>query len=331
MKLSVIVPIYNTQDFLAKCIESVLSQTYTDFELILVVDGSTDNSLHICKQYELTDDRVIVLNKPNGGSTSCRKAAANIARGDYIVCIDSDDFVDNEYFMYISKVIAEYGVDIISFGIKTYMNNMVIRSFDFVPQGLYVGEDYERVKSNFIFDKNKRGFNFGTLNYSLCRKVIKKEIYAMAQMSVNDIIVMGEDMLCFAHVLHNSKTLYVSDKCFYNYIIHGDSITRHNIVDNFKHFNNTVVAMQKSNIITEEQISVYSYNAILNLITALAKMSKSYHEFIVELKNTFQNKELFDMARRVRWLDGRSIKEKLLALLINNKKYRCVYLIYNRK
>ena len=93
MKFSIIVPIYNVEKYLLQCIDSILNQDYVDFELILVNDGSPDDSLSICRQYAEKDKIVRVINKPNGGSTSSRKAGAKIAKGEYVICVDSDDYV----------------------------------------------------------------------------------------------------------------------------------------------------------------------------------------------------------------------------------------------
>ena len=86
MKFSIIVPVYNVEKYLPQCIDSILNQDYVDFELILVNDGSPDNSLSICCQYAEKDKRVRVINKPNGGSTSSRKAGAKIAKGECRMC-----------------------------------------------------------------------------------------------------------------------------------------------------------------------------------------------------------------------------------------------------
>lgn len=82
MKFSIIVPIYNTEKYLPQCVDSILNQDYADFELILVNDGSPDDSLSICRQYAEKDKRVRIINKPNGGLTSSRKAGAKIAKGE---------------------------------------------------------------------------------------------------------------------------------------------------------------------------------------------------------------------------------------------------------
>ncbi|MEG2489458.1 glycosyltransferase family 2 protein, partial [Anaerorhabdus sp.] len=97
-KLSVVMPIYNVEEYLPKCIESCLSQTYKDFELFLVNDGSKDNSLDICRTYEQKDTRIHVIDKPNGGLSDARNAGMRVATGEYIYFVDSDDFLERTCF-----------------------------------------------------------------------------------------------------------------------------------------------------------------------------------------------------------------------------------------
>lgn len=97
MEVSIIVPIYNAEKYLNKCIDSILSQTFTDFELILVDDGSTDGSPFILDRYKEYDPRVVVIHKPNGGVSSARNAGIEVALGKYILFIDSDDYIASEY------------------------------------------------------------------------------------------------------------------------------------------------------------------------------------------------------------------------------------------
>ena len=91
--VSIIVPIYNTEKYLRKCVDSILKQTYENLEVILVNDGSPDNSLEICREYERLDSRVKVINKKNGGLSSARNAGLEICTGKYITFVDSDDYL----------------------------------------------------------------------------------------------------------------------------------------------------------------------------------------------------------------------------------------------
>lgn len=99
--ISVIIPIYNTQDYLARCIDSVREQSYTNIEIILVNDGSSDKSPEICDNYALMDDRIIVIHKQNGGISDARNNGLTIARGEYLTFIDSDDFIHPKFIKFL--------------------------------------------------------------------------------------------------------------------------------------------------------------------------------------------------------------------------------------
>lgn len=111
-KISVIVPVYNIEVYLAECIESILAQTYHNFELILIDDGSTDQSGKICDRYALQDSRIIVTHKENGGVSSARNAGLEIAGGEYICFVDGDDYVMPEYIEYLYRLITDKQADI---------------------------------------------------------------------------------------------------------------------------------------------------------------------------------------------------------------------------
>ena len=113
MLFSVIVPVYNVEKYLPQCVRSILDQDFTDFEVILVDDGSPDGSGALCDQYAKEDDRVVVIHKPNGGLSSARNAGMRAAKGDYIIFIDSDDWVDTDGFGNIARIIEKEKPEIV--------------------------------------------------------------------------------------------------------------------------------------------------------------------------------------------------------------------------
>lgn len=119
-KVSVVVPIYNVQEYLSKCIESLLNQTFNDFELILVNDGSKDDSLNIVREYEKKDARIIVIDKQNGGLSDARNAGIAIAKGEYILFVDSDDFVEKELLEKTLNKATQTNADIVMFDVFQY-------------------------------------------------------------------------------------------------------------------------------------------------------------------------------------------------------------------
>lgn len=120
-KLSVIMPVYNSEKFLKRSIESVLNQTFKDLELILVNDGSIDNSLSICKEYEKKDNRVIVIDKQNEGAGPTRNKGIEIATGEYLAFPDSDDWLDLDCYKICIERLEKNNSDLLVFGVKTHV------------------------------------------------------------------------------------------------------------------------------------------------------------------------------------------------------------------
>ena len=111
-EISIIVPVYNVEKYIRKCIESILNQTFSDFELILVDDGSTDNSGKICDEYKLKDDRIIVIHKKNGGLSSARNVGIDKATGKFLGFVDSDDYIEKDMYETLYNDIKEFDADI---------------------------------------------------------------------------------------------------------------------------------------------------------------------------------------------------------------------------
>lgn len=118
MKLSVVIPVYNAQFYLENCIESILNQNFEDFELLLINDGSTDSTLDICQEYERKDKRIRVFNKTNSGVSDTRNYAINKIKGEYVLFIDSDDWIENNTFGSLFEVVDSNNPDLIIFGIS---------------------------------------------------------------------------------------------------------------------------------------------------------------------------------------------------------------------
>ena len=125
MFFSVIVPIYNIEKYLPRCIDSVLAQSFDDFELILVDDGSPDNCPKICDEYAVKDARIKVIHKENGGLVSARQVGIKKAVGDYVFHLDGDDAVCNDALESAYKIINETNADIVSFSYKRCINGVV--------------------------------------------------------------------------------------------------------------------------------------------------------------------------------------------------------------
>ena len=106
-KISIIVPVYNAEQYLRRCIDSILNQSFTDFELILIDDGSKDKSSDICDEYAAKDSRIKVYHKENGGVSSARNLGLDNANGEWIAFVDSDDFIKEDYLKHMAILISK--------------------------------------------------------------------------------------------------------------------------------------------------------------------------------------------------------------------------------
>lgn len=207
--ISVIVPIYNAERYLSCCIDSILAQTFSDFELILVNDGSKDLSAEICDNYAKKDNRITVIHKTNEGVSKARNTGINKANGNYLVFIDSDDFVDNKY---LEALYEGRDADLSYIGIKRYnwiTQNVDSTIYKFFKSKLIIHPETNDMKK--IIDNNLLaiGFPWG--------KMFKKDIINRYNIRFIENLKNHEDHLfCYDYLLH-CKYIYLSDIVAYNY------------------------------------------------------------------------------------------------------------------
>lgn len=183
-KVSIIIPIYNSQEYLEECIKSVLSQSYKNIEIILVNDGSVDDSFLICKKYEKLNSNVLVKNQNNLGAVLARKTGIENATGDYITFVDSDDYVDQDY---IEKLMLNmYENDLVTSGL-IYGNNY---AYDGILPGAYDVNINSPVIKNMIYAKDN--VNIGILT-NMCGKMFKTDLVKKIIQEVDAGIYYGED------------------------------------------------------------------------------------------------------------------------------------------
>ena len=143
-KLSVVVPIYNAEKTLHRCVDSILNQTFFDLEVVLIDDGSTDSSLNICEEYAKRDDRVVVFHKENAGLVAARKSGVEIASGEYIGFVDSDDYIEADMYSLLMSETSITEADIVIGGIITDYVDYSIKTYNKLPAGYYNRVDIEK-------------------------------------------------------------------------------------------------------------------------------------------------------------------------------------------
>ncbi len=218
MKVSVIVALYNVKDYADECIESLIKQNYKDIEIILVDDGSTDETVAIVDKWASTDNRIKVIHQVNGGLSAARNSGMKIATGDYIAFIDGDDSVKEEYFEVLVKTIKTTGADMA--GVGRYENvpeNGTFKNFSSVDS-LTVYNDYRDYIYDTYADKDKRFFQSAIVVWG---KVYRHEIWDGIEFPVGH---NNEDSWVFPRVISRCKKIAISPEPLYFYRKRAGSI-----------------------------------------------------------------------------------------------------------
>lgn len=213
-KLSVIVPVYNAKDYLDACVESILSQSFQEIEVLLIDDGSTDGSGDICDWYARKDRRIKVFHKKNSGLLLSRKFGVEKASGIYVTFVDADDFISCDSYGHALKDMQK-GIEIISFDIIRYFGgNCVHVSRDKYKAGIYDTEEIRRnIYQDMIWDEKKDSFG---MDPSLCSKIIKRELLKKQYSAIGDMnFHYGEDVAVIYPLILQVNSLSIHHEAYY--------------------------------------------------------------------------------------------------------------------
>lgn len=233
-QLSVVVPVYNSSKYLVKCIKSIINQSYKELEIILVDDGSSDNSGEICESYAKCDVRVKVLHKENGGLISARYAGLLAARSTYITFVDSDDWIKEEMYSNLMNRIVETDADMVTSGKIVWWSDEDLRlqSDDLISEGIYEKEDIaEKIIPVMMWDERINNWAF---NPSLCYKIMKTDLLKNIYSGLADRnFTYGEDSaVTYPYILVCNRIIHTHEVYYYHrqrengklpeYVLQGD-------------------------------------------------------------------------------------------------------------
>lgn len=220
--ISVMVPVYNVGPYIENCLESLIHQTYENLEIILVDDGSTDNSLEICKKYEAMDNRIKVIHKENGGLSTARNAGLDAATGDYYSFVDSDDYISTRFYEIMLNVALEHSADIV----ECDYNKIPFE--DVTPENRDSFLDVKENRQVSIINNEQALLELFSDDLHLYIKTVvswsklyKKETYNNIRFPVSKL---NEDEFTTYRVLHNCKKIATIDDVLYGYIKRPNSI-----------------------------------------------------------------------------------------------------------
>ena len=222
--ISVVIPVFNAESTIKRCVDSIINQTFHNLQIILVDDGSTDKSGIICDEYMKKDPRVQVVHEENGGSVIARKKGLELCRGDYVSFVDADDYIEPQMYEAWMKKIGQNDVDMAYFGSVNEKNGKIT--------------SFERVICNEIkeFKTNEEKFFYllnsflnsnpdGKYSFDLFSKLYRRELINKCMKKVPDMQQQGEDLLCNIRCLFESNKILMTNLPLYHYQISEHSLS----------------------------------------------------------------------------------------------------------
>lgn len=223
--LSIIVPVYNAEKYLSHCLDSILAQDFTDYELILVDDGSTDSSGAVCDRYAAAHSQIRCLHQPNGGHTCARQNGVRTSRGEYIAFMDSDDWIDAEMYSRMCGAARETGADIVHCDFTAVMPGKTKVCGTPFPAGFYdKAKLMDTVYPNMIYFGTY--FVFG-IAPNLWNKLFRRNILEKYLLRLPHDIIVGEDGPVTYACMLEATSVYFCKEAYYYYRSNADSVSHH--------------------------------------------------------------------------------------------------------
>jgi glycosyltransferase involved in cell wall biosynthesis len=222
--ISVVIPVYKVEDLLRRCVDSVLAQTHTCLEVILVDDGSPDNSGAICDEYAAKDDRVIAIHKQNGGAADARNVGLNICHGDYIAFADSDDWIEPNMYEKLLALCLETRADIACCGRYDVNAETMRQTIGLCPSKAEVISAQEMLG---------RCFTWNNCDFSACDKLFKRSLWENTRFPVGKTC---EDVAAVYRVISNASSIALCPQSYYYYYHRAGSVTMSSFSEKVFHF-----------------------------------------------------------------------------------------------
>lgn len=325
--VSIIVPIYNSSAFLRKCIDSLVSQSYKDIEIVLFDDGSRDDSFKICNQYAEKDNRIKVFSRENRGVSQTRLDAFHNSTGEYITFVDADDYVEEYYVSFMVEHLERENVDVVS----SQHNNVIGQKIDKDTrniQGRFDKQGIENLlETKYLYDSSTQ--KTGITVY-LCTKLIKRE-FVEKILNASLGLWYGEDQVAVTQLLYDVSSIFVSQDYTYNYVHHLLQVTRQVRID---YLHAQSLCWQRllkidTKTLLKNQLPQRMMLNINRFLMDFIKIKPTYIIFKQEIKNIRMEKT--SMLLFSKKTINLSFFVKILFFMIKYNLYLCAFLYLNVK
>ena len=320
--ISVIVPVYNVQDYLARCLDSILTQTYQNLEIILVNDGSKDHSGAICDEYAARDARVQVIHKENGGLSTARNAGLDLATGEYLSFIDSDDWIASDAYEHLMNLVERYQVQLVSGG-----NYDVYGDSGKMKLGICPEKEEVITAEEFV----GRIFLWQGCDSSVCDKLFHRDLFTTFRFPVGKV---SEDVALTYKIVLGAECVAMSERPFYYYYHRTGSISRAvEITEESFHFSQhteTIYAyIRQNHPAIEPQARYLRVRALAHILLSLEQSEESVRQkFRKEYR--YARKELQKHTAFILTSPYFKKKEMATNILLNLGLYRMLRPIFHR-
>lgn len=335
-QVSIIIPVYNAEKYLYKCIHSVINQTYKDIEIIIINDGSTDSSLLICRKFEKNDSRIRIINKKNEGVSKARNIGIDYAKGKYIAFIDADDYIEKNMIENMFNRITKENADMILCN-YTNVNNEEKKLIKYNLKQVVTG--CENINNNIIIplierDKNEKKHKIEGFR-SPWGKLFNKDIIDKFKLRFNEKMSIGEDFIFNLQFMSHSHALTFDEASYYYYVTNSNSALMkykkncwekyyRPIIINLNQFLKDNMLYNQAELRVFKLIIKYFFICLYN-----EKKSDKFYDIYNKYKTIKKmcNDELISQAIRKVKIDDYSKRAKLTLILLNRKMYSLVSII----
>lgn len=307
--ISVIVPCYNLWDYIDRCIDSLRTQTFKEVEFIFVNDGSTDGTLTKLMTFKEDDSRVIVINKSNAGVSMARNDALKIARGEYVLFLDGDDFLDSNTCEGIHALVKSNELDLLIFNYNMYQNGKISRSYNHgIPEGVYCLSEFLKVVKCL------------PVSYKLYKRdiIIKHHVYFNSDIKYGEVFAFFLNYLCYC------DKIGVSNCTFYNYTVRKGSTIHSLNYENEINILKTIIQIDNYAGKLENGIKnrISYHKAVFQLLKSLIlakyiSLGLKYKEVKHPFSKIYNDSLMRECIRFIRINDSWSSQDKYISILLS--------------
>ena len=325
IKISVVMPVYNKELYLEKTLQSILNQTYKNFEIIIVNDGSTDNTKQICDEYAKKDSRISVYHIENGGVSNARNTGLKYVTGEYIQFIDGDDCINQGIFEKYISILESKNYDILfsSYNKVDYLGNLLDR--------VDIGYDGEYKKEEILLDFAEQQIKTGYYG-CVSNKLLKKDIIRKNRLIFNTTISVAEDLDFFLDVYKYSSDYFFINMESFNYLQNAEN-TSVLLYDNLDYYIQLLINLKMKDFLIE---SGYFYEDNKRILEQRILDYIYYEVFYSKLNKDIIKRKVSNLYNDDKVMSGLTIKnvlsfKNIVVLAIKKNKYNTVYnLLYLR-